>query len=187
MKPKKRPQSPFKDERSADVTLWIADGAAVDADARVAADIEVSIGRTNSRRGVGFIVGSAGDCHSLNPARRDNGQTSFVLDRDQVAELIRYLRVQLGRLKRPLGRKTDSIMFTRMTSPRVRLDMELLEAARKLHPGWHFEGDDNDENWSWEDDAPDGAKLLKWFERTHPRKAQRIKRNFTKRLWEGQL
>jgi len=78
-------------------------------------------------------------------------------------------------------------MFTRMTSPRVRLDMELLEAARKLHPGWHFEGDDNDENWSWEDDAPDGAKLLKWFERTHPRKAQRIKRNFTKRLWEGQL
>jgi hypothetical protein len=55
--------------------------------------VAVSIGRTDSKRGLGFLV--------------TNGkkEMDFVLDRDQVAELAAFLHCALGQLRKPLGRK----------------------------------------------------------------------------------
>jgi len=74
----------------------------------------------------------------------------------------------------------------------------------KAHPGWRQIKDvandpaerikDSDElpmgeddDWTAEPGTPDGMKLIKWFYKTHPRKARRIKRDFERRLWEGRL
>lgn len=67
-------------ERPADLLFWIGDGHCSGYKARVAAEVEVSIGRTNSKRGLGFLV-TVG-----------NRTIDFVLDRDQVAELAAYLQ-----------------------------------------------------------------------------------------------
>jgi len=202
--PKKRPRSPFKHERSADLTLWIADGFAGGQPARVATDIEVSVGRTNSERAIGFVVYKKKTGRRLDPNHPDN-MAAFVLDRDQVTALIGLLQAKLRTLRRPHGRKTDSFEFLRLTNPTVRLNTKLELAAMKAHPGWrHPKEDENhpdafsreqDENydgdepliWVRDPGAPDGIELIKWFEKTHPRKAQRIERDFTKRLWAGEL
>jgi hypothetical protein len=190
----KRPRSPFKDERSTDLHLWIRDGAGGGCNARLHADMELSIGRTNSMRGMGFVVGVADDLRQLNWTRHDDKQMSFVLDRDQCAELIAYLRAQLKGLRRPIGRRTDSFWFSSMTDPHFRLNCELQQAAMEAHPGWKRDLDfaderdhNNSENWICDPGAPDGIKLIKWFERTHPHKAKRIEREFSKRLWAGRL
>src|SRR5262249_12549180 len=105
-KTKGRPRSPFEHERSTDLSLWFADGFGGNSNARLHADMEVSIGRTNSMRGMGFVVGVAGEFRQLNWTRHDDKQMSFVLDRDQCAELVFYLRAQLKGLRRPIGRRT---------------------------------------------------------------------------------
>src|SRR6516225_9192552 len=85
----KRPRSPDEGERPADLYLWIADGAAGNFNARVAADIYVSLGITHSRRGMGFVVCNQKTGRVLWPDHEAN-ETNFVLDRDQVATLIEY-------------------------------------------------------------------------------------------------
>jgi hypothetical protein len=67
------------DERPANLLLWHGDGRLRGFDARVAAKTEVSIGRTDSKRALGFVV--------------TNGkkEIDFVLNRDQVAELAYFL------------------------------------------------------------------------------------------------
>jgi len=192
----KRPRSPFEHERSADLQLWIGDGCSGGANARFAADVEVSVGRTDSERAMGFVVNASGNpFQSLNPAN-ENKQLAFVLDRDQILELIGYLQSQLRGLKKPLGRGKPNYSFSWILDPKLRLQRDLEAAARKAHPGWRqiTEKDDPDlilgeiGDWVQEPGAPDvGPGLVRWFKRTHPRKAQRIERDFTKRLWAGRL
>ena len=86
-----------KGERAADLLFWFGDGFHAPYRARVAADTEVSIGRTNSKRALGFRIS------------RGRAQMDFVLNRDQVTELAAYLQCQLPRLLKPLGRKPEQI------------------------------------------------------------------------------
>ena len=88
-----------RNERPANLIFWLADGACGAFRARVKADAEVSIGRTDSKRGLGFIV-TQGD-QSLD----------FVLDKDQVIELAIFLHMQRGRLREPLGRKKNQLSW----------------------------------------------------------------------------
>jgi hypothetical protein len=85
------------DERPADLLLWWADGMLMGCDASESrADTEVSIGRTKSKRALGFIV------------TRKNKTMDFVLNKDQVARLASYLTKQEARLLKPRGRKPGS-------------------------------------------------------------------------------
>jgi hypothetical protein len=160
---------------------------------------------------MGFVVYPQKTGSALNPTWETN-ETNFVLDREQVAALIELLHFKLPGLRRRRGRKSDSLAVLRMTNPTYRLNTELELAAMKAHPGWRQIKDlampkaaaspndpaewikDSDElplgaddDWTAEPGTPDGVKLIKWFYQTHPRKAQRIERDFTKRLWAGQL
>jgi len=47
-KAKKRPRSPFKNERSTDLLLWLANGAGGNTRARYDTGLEVSVGRTDA-------------------------------------------------------------------------------------------------------------------------------------------
>jgi hypothetical protein len=51
------------------------------------------------------------------------------------------------------------------------------------HPGWHVRRGDA----CADDGAPQGAKLVAWFKKTHPRRVARIEREFIKELWNGAL
>ena len=83
-------------ERPANLLLWIGDGISpIPSKARVSTKTEVSIGRTNSQRALGFIV------------REGDTSMDFVLDRNQVDDLISYLRMSRHRLRKPLGRRTN--------------------------------------------------------------------------------
>jgi hypothetical protein len=159
-----------RDERPANLLFWFGDGHCSGFDARVAADVEVSIGRTNSERALGFIV-TSGKRH-----------VDFVLDRDQVAELAAFLHIALSRLRSPLGRKPDQLSLVAASLPKRRLFTALQNAAIDAHPGWHRI---NDHVCEADDGAPDGARLVAWFKKTHPRAAERIERALTKKLWEG--
>jgi hypothetical protein len=86
-KPKQAP-----DERPADLLFWWKDGACSRCDARA------SIGRTNSKRALGFIV------------TQGRKRMLFVLDKDQVTELAAYLRMISPGLLKPLGRKKHHVM-----------------------------------------------------------------------------
>jgi hypothetical protein len=77
--------------------LWGKDGECFRFRARVEADTEVSIGRTDSKRALGFVVKKHGKKQFVD----------FVLDKDQVAELAAYLQCMLPVLRKPLGRKRD--------------------------------------------------------------------------------
>jgi hypothetical protein len=97
----KRPKSQQKGERPADLDMWLKDGSSIHYRARFAADTEVSIGRTDSKRALGFVV-SRGDM-----------RMDFVLNEDQVAELAAYLHHHPPLLK-PLGPKPDQISIVAM-------------------------------------------------------------------------
>jgi hypothetical protein len=94
-------------ERAANVCCWLQNGSRVGLSARVATKIEVSIGRTNSKRGLGFVV--------------RNGKTSmdFVLDKDQVQDLITYLEFSLHRLLKPSGKRKEDVL-RKMIMPEIR-------------------------------------------------------------------
>jgi len=127
------------------------DGAGGGIAARVHADIEVSIGRTNSKRAIGFIVHPKSG-YGLNPASEKN-ETNFVLDRDQYAELILYLRFQLKRLRKPIGKKQEGWCASLVTCPNLRLNRELEAAAMEAHPGWKRDVDfyDNYDDGTYND------------------------------------
>jgi hypothetical protein len=84
-------------EQPTDLEFWFKDGFVGGFCARVPAKTEVSIGRTNSERALGFVV------------TRDGASLDFVLDKDQVAELAAYLQMMHPRLLKPLGRKPQQI------------------------------------------------------------------------------
>jgi hypothetical protein len=80
-------------ERPADLTFWYGDGQCSAYTARITADTKVSIGRTDSKRALGFIV------------TQGKTDVAFVLDRDQLTELAAFLNFYAPRLFKPLGRK----------------------------------------------------------------------------------
>jgi hypothetical protein len=188
---KKRPHSPFKHERSADLMLWLANGAAGNTQARFDTDLGVSVGVTHAGQ-MGFVVYPQKTGSALNPTWKTN-ETNFVLDREQVAALIELLHFKLPGLR---GRsKSDSFAVLRMTNPTFRLNTELQFAAMKAHPGWRQIKDirndpaewvrdsedlplGEDDDWTAEPGTPDGVKLIRWFYKTHPRKARRIEQDF---------
>jgi hypothetical protein len=88
-----------ENEHPADLVFWIRNGCCIPYKARVPADTEVSIGRTDSERAMGFTV------------TRGDTTMDFVLNKDQVAELAAYLELQLARLLPPRGRKPEQISF----------------------------------------------------------------------------
>jgi hypothetical protein len=200
-KPKKRPRSPFKYERSADLMLWLANGMAGGPQARFETDLGVSVGVTDAGQ-MGFVVYPQKTGSALNPTWKTN-ETNFVLDREQVAALIELLHFKLPGMPRR-GKSDNSYAVLRLTNPTFRLNNELQLAAMKAHPGWRHVKDlasdpaewvkDSEElplgdgdDWTAEPGTPDGVKLIKWFYKTHPRKARRIERDFEKRLWAGKL
>ena len=79
--PKRRRSVP-SDEQRVDLMLWRGDGMAAICPGTGRALPEVSVGRTDSRRGLGF----------------EYGAQSFVLDRVQVARLHAFLEFQLTRI-----------------------------------------------------------------------------------------
>jgi hypothetical protein len=166
---RRKPYAQQKGERPADLLFWFGDGHLGGFKARVAAETEVSIGRTNSKRGLGFVV--------------TNGKRAvvdFVLDRDQVAELAAYLQhCALPGLRKPLGRKQAQVRLASMNSSKHRLNMALEAAAADAHPGWHPIDED-----FWHKDAgtPEGAKLIAWFKKTRPRDAARVRQEFIERM-----
>jgi hypothetical protein len=160
-----------RDEQPTNLEFWFGDGHAGWFEARVRASTKVSIGRTNSKRALGFIV------------IRGKTTIDFTLDKDQVAELAAYLKhCALERLLKPLGRKRSQWSLVAMSSPKHRLHMRLENAASELHPGYHDGGEGMVEI---EDGAPTGKALIAWFKKVHPKKAARIEREFSKELWEG--
>jgi len=166
-------RKPTKDvERPADLLFWFGNGFCGGYKARVSADTEISIGRTNSKRALGFLV-----------LKKDEQIADFALNKDQVAELAAYLqRCALGGLRKPLGRKPTQMSLAARNSPKHRLHMVLESAATDAHPGWH---DIGDHCYEVEAGTPSGKRLVAWFKKTHPRKAARIEREFTKGLWKG--
>jgi hypothetical protein len=152
----------FDAERPANLSLWYCDGAG-GGDPVKGAEVEVSIGRAASKRTLGFVVVKGKDQERI---------ADFVLTRDQVCSLIAYLRFTalpaLRGRKRPLHTMND---------PMFRLTKELEDAAIDAHPGWRKIDDHIIEQ---DELAPDGDKLIKWFKKTHPRKAARIEREFTR-------
>ena len=155
----------MSDERPADLVFWFKDGFCGGFQARVAADAEISIGRTNSKRALGFIVTSG------------KSKIDFVLNRDQVAELAAFLQLSVSRLRKPAGRKRNQTSLVAMNLPKVRLRSALEIAAIDAHPGWHRVDDDYEADAG----APTGARLVAWFKKTHPRAAARIERDFAKK------
>jgi hypothetical protein len=55
----------------------------------------------------------------------------------------------------------------------------LENAATAAHPG-HVRV--NDHIWEIDNDAPQGAALIRWFKKTHPRKAALIRQKFIERM-----
>jgi len=86
------PSKEAPNERPADLLFWFRDGTCSQYTARSAADTRISIGRTNSKRALGFVV------------TRGRKSVDFVLDKDQVTEAA-YLRIFSPRLLKPRGRK----------------------------------------------------------------------------------
>jgi hypothetical protein len=93
-------------ERPAYLVFWFKNGACCRYDARVPADTKVSIGRTDSKRALGFIV------------KQGDKSLDFVLDKDQVAELAAYLGAFSRVLLKPLGRKKPQLSIAAMVADR---------------------------------------------------------------------
>jgi hypothetical protein len=89
----------MSDERPADLLFWFKDGTCGGFQARVEADVEISIGRTNSKRALGFII-----------MHKKKKVFDFVLDRDQAAELAAFLQGSFSTAKaaRPQTESTQS-------------------------------------------------------------------------------
>jgi len=168
---RKRKPNPYPNEQPTDLTFWFRDGSCVGCDARLKANTRVSVGRTDSKRALGFVV------------RRGEASLDFVLDKDQVAELATYLKhVALKLLRSPLGRKQGGLSLVAMHTPKRLLFMELEAAAQKAHPEYH-EVDLGD--GCFEVKGPEGEALVAWFKKNRPKEAARIERAFTKKLWAG--
>jgi hypothetical protein len=86
------------DERRVDLKLWFQNGSGMPHAGEGKGLPEVSIGRTNSERGIGFIV--FGNWKKLKTVTiGGEEETCFVLDRTQVENLHAYLGGQIERLK----------------------------------------------------------------------------------------
>jgi hypothetical protein len=81
-------------ERRCNLHLWLGDGQLAWHDDLGNPDLEVSIGRTDSEFGLGFVVGDA----------------QFVLDQAQVGNLAAFLTLQARRMKKS-GRRRGVINF----------------------------------------------------------------------------
>jgi hypothetical protein len=158
-------------ERPAKLLVWFEDGFCGFCGPRVKADVEVSIGRTNSKRALGFRIKAKNE-HVID----------FVLNRDQVVELAAYMRGQKTRLLKRPGRKPHQLSLAAMQSPKAQLHNMLGGAAMEAHPGWRDVGEGC---WEGDPGTPSGERLVAWFKKTHSRDAARIEREFTEALWTG--
>jgi hypothetical protein len=104
----KRPKSKYKNEQSTDVILWPKDGCLCSHDARVDATTELFVGRTNSKRAIGFVI------------TRGKQQIDFVLDRDQVENLAAFLNASLAGLSKPAGRRRPYLNFADLARAELR-------------------------------------------------------------------
>jgi hypothetical protein len=104
----RKTQTMEPNERPTDLLFWLRDGFCVPHRARLAASAKVSIGRTDSKRGLGFVV-------TVGKSELD-----FTLDKDQVAELAAFLQIKLSGLRKPIGRKPDQISLMRSTLRELR-------------------------------------------------------------------
>ena len=80
-------------EKPAEISFWLKDGSCAACKPRQTAETQVSIGRTDSKRALGFIV------------KRHDTRIDFVLDKEQTADLAAYLHLMDGGLSKPLGRR----------------------------------------------------------------------------------
>jgi hypothetical protein len=79
----KQPRRVPSDEQRVDLMLWHKDGIAAMCDGIPGKTLpQVSVGRTNSKRGLGF----------------EYGDQAFVLDRTQITRLHAFLELQLTRI-----------------------------------------------------------------------------------------
>jgi hypothetical protein len=100
------PNKKASKERPADLLFWFRDGCCCRIPARTAGDTEISIGRTDSKRALGFVVTWGGK------------SVDFVLNKEQVAELAAYLRAMSPSLLKPLGRKKHQLSIAAMVADR---------------------------------------------------------------------
>ena len=78
------------DEQRVDLTLWFQNGSAMPHAGQGTGLHEVSIGRTDSERGMGFL---------LLDQKTGKTRAEFVLDRTQIENLHAFLGHQIRRLK----------------------------------------------------------------------------------------
>jgi hypothetical protein len=96
-----------QEEKPTDINFWWKNGSCtLD---RVSgytnptkAETELSIGRTNSKLALGFIVTRGDQC------------MDFVLDRKQVENLFEYLKIQIPRLKKGRAKRNDRLVLREM-------------------------------------------------------------------------
>ena len=89
---------PKDDERLVDLAMWFGDGKLSSYPGNGRKLPEVSVGRTDSERGLGFCV-DVGKEPAWNNSR--GKFVTFVLDRDQAKALREFLRIQILRLRKP--------------------------------------------------------------------------------------
>jgi hypothetical protein len=90
------------DEQPVDLALWTTDGCATHVRRKLP---EVSIGRTDSKLGLGFLVIFDGEMPKLTVSPTEI--TAFVLSREQVMALHAHLGRQVSRLSGPRRSKFD--------------------------------------------------------------------------------
>jgi hypothetical protein len=96
-------------ERPANLLFWFKDGMCGRFDARVEARVKVSIGRTDSKRALGFIISTP-----------ETVLADFVFDRDQLAELGAFIEMSRARLRKPLRRKPKQISLAKLLNRPLR-------------------------------------------------------------------
>jgi hypothetical protein len=94
-------------ERRCNLHLWLGDGQLAWHDGLGNPDLEVSIGRTDSQLGLGFVVGDA----------------QFVLDQAQVENLAHFLSWQARRMKKS-GRRRGVLNMATLSMPSSEMIMQ---------------------------------------------------------------
>jgi hypothetical protein len=99
-----------REEQPVDLTTWIMDGTANAIRGKGKNLPMVNIGRTDSKRGLGFLV-------TFN---KKTERVAFVLDRNQVMALHQHLAYQIPRLRGPKRTRQDLLDDEQFSRERAR-------------------------------------------------------------------